>query len=521
MLKKIFKALGIIIGIILILLIVLIIMSIDNKDINNPKVVEDNKTAETVLNNKLYEKTKDVKTQNDANITFNEEELEYLLYPIFMDMNKELSGFNFTGVNIDVENGEYFVKLSASAFGFYKTVVYAKIDFSFDNKTFAIKFNSVKLGNLGLTGVGKVALSMMNEKQLESDLEDSGIYVDINKKDLSIKMTLEDIEKTLTKQMDQGNKELVSLLFDIFLASNDLLELNLGKDNLLGAIVHLGNAKYNEALHGELKYNYDFSDIRNKCETLLENKKIDETTLSPIFNFLVKGYDHITDEEKAIVDKTDLSTIGINNKKLYEGVINRSDLSMDSYFDSLFVGKTPLQVMSILGDGFKIPDDTLTGILQSLDFIGYSYAFCNEEGKVGYFVLEQLDFTCLKEKLKIDLVGNINGLKIVVEANFDCLDENANGLTITGDVKKLLIGSYDLSDTQKTKLLKFLKDTLKKTNWISVDPDKEELVLDFSSAMSSAISKNATLSSIISSQMNETCNTYIREGYISIRYSIG
>ena len=206
---------------------------------------------------------------------------------------------------------------------------------------------------------------------------------------------------------------------------------------------------------------------------------------------------------------------------LYDGIIDRSDLSMASYFESIFFGKNALQVMSILTDGIVLPDDTLTGLLQSLDFVGYSFAFSNEENKVGYFVFEQFDFTCIKEKLKIDLIGNLNGLRICIEVVIDCLDENANGLTITGDVNKLLIGRYDLNESQKGKLLRYLKGELKETNWISIDADKEQMTLDFSQAMAEAISSNAILSGIISDTMNASCNTYIREGYISIKYSLG
>ena len=521
MIKKIFKFIGILIGIILILAIVLVIMGIDSTDVNNPKVVEDNKSTETVVSNKLYDKTKDVKVNNDANITFNEEELEYLLYPIFMGINEELSGFNFTGVNVDVNDSEYFVKISANAFGFYKTVLYAKLEFSFDNSVFEIKFGSLKLGNLGLTGIGKILLGFVSDKSIESSLADSGIYLDIDKKDLAIKMTLDDIEETLTKQTNEGNKELVSLLLDIFLANNDLLELNLGKDDLIGAIVHLGNAKYDDTIHGDIKYDYDFDDIKTKAESLLDNHIIKAEELSATFNYLVKGYNHIDDKEQEVVKNKDFSSIGISQVRLYEGIVNRSDLSVSSYITSVFVGKTPLQVASILKDGIIIPDTTLTGLLQSFDFVGYSYAFCNEENKVGYFILEQLDFTCLSEKLKIDLIGNINGLQICVEVNIDCLDENARGLTITGDVKKLLIGNYDLNDGQKSKLLTYLKNTFKETDWISVNPEKEELVLDFSRAMSDAISSNPVLSTLISDAMNDSSKTTIKEGYISIKYSLG
>lgn len=521
MLKKIFKFIGILIGIILILAIVLVIISMDSTDVNNPKVVEDDKSTLTVISNKLYDKTKDVKINNDANITFDEEELEYLLYPILMGINENFSGISFTGVNVDVENGEYYVKISAKAFGFYKTVLYAKLEFSFDNKEFSIKFDSLKLGNLGLTGIGKILLGFISDKEIERNLGEEGIYVDIDKKNLKITMTLEDIEETLTKQTSEGNKELVSLLLDIFLANNDLLELNLGKDDLIGAIVHLGNAKYDSTIHGDIKYNYDFDAVKAKAESLLDDKIINAEELSATFNYLVKGYEHIDDEEKEVVKDKDFSSIGISQVRFYEGIIDRSDLSVSSYITNLFVGKSALQVASILTDGIVLPDDTLTGLLQSFDFVGYSYAFCNEENKVGYFVLEQLDFTCLKEKLKMDLIGNINGLQICVEVNIDCADENARGLTINGDVKKLLIGNYDLNEDQKGKLLRYLNDTFKDTDWISVNPESEELVLDFSRAMSEAISSNPILNTLISDAMNESSKTTIKEGYISIKYSLG
>ena len=386
---------------------------------------------------------------------------------------------------------------------------------------FEIKLNSLKVGKLGLTGIGKIFLSFVSEKKLERSLEESGIYLDFNKSDLSIKMTLDDIENTLTKQTEEGNKELVSLLFDIFLASNDLLELSLGDNDLFGAIIHLGKAKYDNTIHGELKYNYDFDLIKVKAETLLSNNAITSKELVEAFNYLVKGYNHIDEKEKEVIDNIDFSSVGINVNSLYEGVIDRSDLSMSSYMESIFVGKSLMQVASTLTDGIVIPDDTLSGILQNLDFVGYSYAFCNEEGKVGYFVLEQLDFTCLKEHLKMDLIGNLNGLQICIEVNIDCFDENANGLTITGDVSDLLIGSYDLKESQKVKLLQYLKKELAETDWISVDVENEQMTLDFSRAMADAISSNSILNTVIADSMNATKKTYIREGYISIKYSMG
>ena len=97
----------------------------------------------------------------------------------------------------------------------------------------------------------------------------------------------------------------------------------------------------------------------------------------------------------------------------------------------------------------------------------------------------------------MDLIGNLNGLQICIEVGINCLDENANGLTITGDIHKLLIGSYDLKESQKVKLLQYLKKEFADTNWISVDAEHEQMTLDFSKAMADAISSNQILNTVI------------------------
>ena len=75
---------GIIGGIVLLALItaaIILIKMSDGRDINNKKVVEDNKPLSRVIDNKLYEATYQVEANNDdAILLFNEEEQILLIH---------------------------------------------------------------------------------------------------------------------------------------------------------------------------------------------------------------------------------------------------------------------------------------------------------------------------------------------------------------------------------------------------------------------------------------------------------
>ena len=98
-------------------------------------------------------------------------------------------------------------------------------------------------------------------------------------------------------------------------------------------------------------------------------------------------------------------------------------------------------------------DDFLSSLLQSFDYMGYSFAFSNGDNKVGYFVLEQLNFVCQDQFVDMHLIMNLNGLKLYLEASFDCLDEYSNGLKINGSIHDLNIGEYQLNMGQKELLI--------------------------------------------------------------------
>lgn len=515
---------GIIGGIVLLALItaaIILIKMSDGRNINNEKVVEDNKPLSRVIDNKLYEATYQVEANNDdAILLFNEEELEYLLYPILRSISFSSPKMDITGVNVDVINGEYKIEVSIELLGFYKTVAVANLDFSFDNHIFSIKLNELKAGTLNFKKLGKLVLASVNKNELKKSLNDAKIYCDIDFDNLIISFTVDDMKEIISGGVDKTNAALFKCLIDTFLTKDELLTLVLGDEDLLGAYIHLGMAKHNPLIHNELLYNYDYTEINSNVKSLLESNTITYEQVSMVYDFLVRGYKNIDEENQPLIKEIDLTSIGISNNENYKGIINRSDVTLEGYIKGLFKNKNVTQISQVLLGGLVIPDDTLNGIFQSLSFVGFSFAFANDDNDVGSIVIEQLIVNCLDERLKIDMVVNINGLRIVAEVNFVCADASANGLKLDGTIDKLYIGSYELTQEQKTLLLEYLDGVLEDLDWITIEKDENKMQLDFTDAIAEAMTENEILKQVITGFVNYKVTTSIEEGYISIKYSM-
>lgn len=514
--KKVLIIVGSIFLTFITLIAISIVLIIDKKDINNPNVVRDNRELLAVINNELYVDSVDVKEKEELPILFSEEELEYLVYSLFTILNED-SLIKFIGIDFDVENSEYTVIVQVEAM-LVKTTAKLKVGFSRLNDAFVISFDKIALGKLGLTWIGKLIIGGMSEDEIEEKLAENGIYAKVRIKEKRIILSYDDLEKTITSNIEEENKDLISLLIDVFLRKEDLLKINFGEDDLLGATLYLKNAKYIEGLHEDLEYNYDFSEAVDKCETLLKEGIIKIDELDASFNFLVRGYFRLDDEVKDKIKDIDYSKVGIVSKELYQGIIDHSDLSLKGYIGGLFENKTLVERIALLSGGIMISDDFLNGIFQSLDFVGFSYAFNDYSNNVGYFTIEEFFIHCYDEVLKLDLVININGYRVVVEGECSAKDDASNGLVVNCKVESLEIGSVSLTKEETYKLLSYLDNVLSDLDWISTNPSEEMIYMDFSKVLAESVTSSEDTASVLSNILNKQTNVYVEEGYISIKH---
>lgn len=519
--KKFFKFSLILFGVIIFLVLLLVFLLYDGSNITNKEVIENNRQALQVIDNTLYKGTYDSKSSKKAKILFKEEDLEAFIYPIVMCLNDETLPIEFTGADIDVKNEKYYIEISIDAYDLFKSVITAQLEFTLTDDSLAIKMNNAKLGKINFTSIGKSFLKNIDETQIENILEDKGIYLDLNLNDLSVLMTFDNIKNTIVHSIKDGNRDLVLLLFDVFISDDDLMQLILGENDLIGAILNLDVAEYKGNEDLQLNYQYDFSGCKLLTETLLKNNIIDYSQVSIVYNFLVRGYKKLSDEEKQKIDTIDLSSISITKKEDYKGIINRSEATLNNYFLSIFENKSILECAAILTNGITISDQFLTSVLQTFEFIGMSYAFSDYDNNVGYFTIEQVNLICEDQFIDLILVVDINGIQIYLEASFNCLDSNSKGLKINGEIDKISIGQYELKEFQKDELLDYLNFMFTDLSWISVSKENKTLQLDFSNAMATVITSNSNISSLLSNSIHSITDTYVEEGLIKIKFVLG
>ena len=250
---------------------------------------------------------------------------------------------------------------------------------------------------------------------------------------------------------------------------------------------------------------------------MLETNVIDITLLDATFNFLVRGYISLSDEEREVIEDIDYSSIGIISNKLYPGIIDRRDLSVSGYIGGLLEDKTASEILELFNGGIQISDDFLNGVFQSLGFVGFGYAFNSYDNDVGYFVIEQFIMTCYDERLVLDLVISINGYRIVLELDSDVKDTDEVGLLINCTVTKVCIGNVVLDEEDNKKLLAYLNNVMADLNWINTKPDEGIVTMDFSVAISDAMTSRPVAALVIGSILNNNTKVYVEEGYISIK----
>ena len=529
--KKLIKIiLGIVIGIIVLALIILTILFFVVRDsteiVPEHANVDKAVTPSLVLNTELEKATHNVSTTKNVDLLLDETALEYLFLSIVKQINMQDEDMGISGVDVDVENETYNVELGAKLF-FYRTVFRCGLSFEETSDAFVIHLENLKAGSLNLLTIGKPFTIFINTDDIEKGLAENNIYCKVNLSDYTITFTKDNIKKMLSDSLGEDQRELVNVLCDIFLSNKDILELNLGKDNLLGAILHLQMIKYNASEKGALPYSYNFLDLAQKTNTLLSNNIISLEEVNTAYKFLVNGYDAFDDdaEGKAIIDKTDFSSVGINSKKTYEGIMNKSEENSSAIIAKHVRESLAMSLeQMIINRGFSltITDDVLTEALKKTPVVGFSYSFANDETKdVGYIVVEQLNMICLDNQIVIDLIININGEQIYIEIKLDTA-ENSAGLSLTGTINSISIGSKQLSEENNLALIRYLNTATSDIEWIEVNPQdtvqNSTITLNFTqilnndTTISSFIAQMATLSLSITNQ------TKVVNGGIVITY---
>ena len=132
--KKFFKFIFGLIGILLVLIIVLgvaLAISLYNKEEVSPDYADTSleRSTAVVLNTEIEKGLHDASTIEQANITLDEEALEYLFLSITDNIGKDAeNALDISGIDVDVIDGKFYLSMSGK-FSMYHTLITCGLSF--------------------------------------------------------------------------------------------------------------------------------------------------------------------------------------------------------------------------------------------------------------------------------------------------------------------------------------------------------------------------------------------------------
>ena len=493
--KKLIKfIIGIISAIILIAIILTIIIGILVFDNSNRGEKTSNTTNDSIseLNYNALETTKD----NKLSYTVDVITLNSLLGSLSNSINLnpvEITNMYTTYNNLDDEDleNDTITLYIPMKFFLYETCLISTMNIIEDDSSFTLRISDADLGkvNSNFFLVKGILDKSFNPQSVENELRKQEIETKCEFKDgvFSINIEKNELLNTIIKYLDDNI--LYKTIIDVIKENPDLYNISFsGKEK--GFVINLAQLSSTISNDKSFEKNSNPNEIIKKAEKLLENKIIDKTQTPYVVDYLVRGYYNLDSESKEIISKIDMSSIGINNVKTYNGIIKRNDVNLVNVIAQSLIGFSPLTNQSVNVD---LSDDDINAIIDDQEIIGKTFSFI-KDNKINYITIGSIYITSSYHKLLLTLIIDLNGKEIKMDFTLDASNIE-NGYVIKGTLTKAEIGSISLNNNEQIMLLEYLEQNIN-SNLLKIDSKAKTLSLDFdsyfndSSLILSTIAKN-------------------------------
>lgn len=484
--KKIFKLIFVLIGILLLLAIVTVVVigiSIwDTTDRSDPEILENPRDLTELINEYAYDAVNRAKATEQISLLLTEKQLNTVLEAVRKEISIPLLKIRSLYA-IYNEDGTVSLEGPISFFGF-KSLIRAQLSIELDaDGTILLDVSDIGLGHLGTNNfiVKNLVIRNIRTDKIEQSLSEAKIYLtlDMSEGIVHASMSKAQTEKTVAELLPDETKDLVGAIADEVLGNEELFRLYFNDDAVIGAKVYLHELRYTQALKYPLgNSRRDMNDVKADMSTLIGEGIVNCENASTVLDFLVRGYEALPEEEQKVISSLSFLSVGIRNAKDYNGIVNRSDLTMLKVFMDAAV-TDPGSLVTIVTKGYydiTVTEENLNELLSSLDFIGTSFGFIKGQETAAISIVS-LYADLSDDALTVYLVLDVDGICVYCTASAST-EENRDAL-VTLRIDSLKLGTMAVTDEARHGLLQYLSKVLE-VDFLSVDPDHETMSLDFS-----------------------------------------
>ena len=391
---------------------------------------------------------------------------------------------------------------------------YADLDFSYlqsrikisttltqDDEQFIFKVKDISVGKItGLKQIGTTVLGrFINEDTINGFISQAGISIKYVANDSALYYKKSDIFNDMSNLSGGGGDD---IYFNIMqtLMKEDLFSFSTGNGVFIEAGVDLEKLSTNDLVTDDADHLVIAPDevgtvCRDKLVTLINAGALEaeDSKMNAIFSYLFHGYDQIKDDEKAVVDATNMSSIALptqEDKEAYKGfdLTNGSAELIDKMKETinpvrLWSGPSPdnlflceltekdinnyIKSKNVFGYTTLLHRETEDGY--KVNFVTIDNFYCNLYNKgTGELNDKTAEFVC---KL------NINGYH--TSLTFDChVHDTIEGNRMVFSVDEIKFGSIEANDL-KDQFFGIIADALSGATDGSLSADKETYTFAF------------------------------------------
>lgn len=364
----------------------------------------------------------------------------------------------------------------------------AAVVFAEGDTTISATLEQVSLGSLRVVSSFSRAIftNVMEEQTLESAFAKIGLPATVNKSDLSVTVTKDDLKNVLHDLIvGKDGTALHDVLFNVLFSTPSLLSLALGEHETLGATMALTSLAYDETRDGTNSDAFSIASAKATASQALTGGLVKRDDVLTLLSCLVFGYASLSTEEQAIADTWDLSTIGIADIKTRSADKTPKNLSLSDVLAAQVASFTLLDIATSASLSLALDEIALNKVMHDLALVGKSFAFTREttDGtvEVATIAIEGLWFDFMASSSSLKLLISMNGCPVVIAIALS--GASASALAVSLSVTGIAFGSVTLAKTDEKALLGYLATLVESEAWLSIDAEEETMTFDFTSLL--------------------------------------
>ena len=264
---------------------------------------------EEVFNDIITHSLDYAESQHQMRVRVTEDALNQLFHNVTHNEDDEKIVDVINNLYVKITDKNYVFALELNLYGFFKTRLFLTTKLQVEEDDIVFKVTDLKVGRVGkLNNLASVITKLFKIPDIDKIFEDNGFHMKLDIATLSLRYPKEYLFEDLGSSLGESASGYINLFTEVMFNENittiipnseKAIELNLNLENMrpTGELFHITGYEMPGGYLDTIMPN-----AINKVKGYLENEVVTYEDADALVNYYVKGYEHLEDNYKTVVD---------------------------------------------------------------------------------------------------------------------------------------------------------------------------------------------------------------------------